>query len=283
MNLKALWKGRTLCVATMHHKEKVIAPLFSEAFGINSYLPEQLDTDRYGTFSGERSRDHSAIQTAILKCDAARSLTGKDLIVANEGTFGPHPNLLFVPSDDEIIVLKDYLNNLTFIARHISLETNLSAITIQKEEDLKEFLDRVGFPSHGLILKKDEETNVPIKKGIKDLKALNALVTTYLRQEGSCYIETDMRAMMNPTRMKAIEQTTLKLLDKLHSLCPSCEWPGFDIVEAVPGLPCQGCGFPTPSILSHRYECEHCHFQEEKKFPLGKLTEDPMYCNVCNP
>ncbi|RTY96888.1 hypothetical protein EKL98_16285, partial [Flavobacterium bomense] len=97
------------------------------------------------------------------------------------------------------------------------------------------------------------------------------------------YIETDMRAMYNPTRMKVIEKAAFKLVDKIKSLCPKCRTPGFGIIDRREGLPCQQCHFPTRSTLSHIYSCQKCSYKKEEKYPNGKQTEDPMYCDICNP
>jgi hypothetical protein len=48
-----LFKDCTLVIATMHGKEKVIAPLLVKALGVKIIVPENFDTDLYGTFSGE--------------------------------------------------------------------------------------------------------------------------------------------------------------------------------------------------------------------------------------
>jgi hypothetical protein len=92
-----------------------------------------------------------------------------------------------------------------------------------------------------------------------------------------------MRAMHNPTRMNVIEAAAFKLANKINSLCPECQMPGFGITEAKSGLPCKACNYQTSSIISHVYTCKKCSFIHEKKHPNGKLTEDPMYCDVCNP
>ncbi|MBL0883215.1 MAG: hypothetical protein IBJ16_07730, partial [Chitinophagaceae bacterium] len=96
-------------------------------------------------------------------------------------------------------------------------------------------------------------------------------------------VETDMRAMFNPTRMKVIEKATEKLIEKIQSACPECQMPGYSITDAKSGLPCDLCGSPTRSVLAYIFQCTHCGFSEEKKYPHNKQTEDPMYCDRCNP
>ena len=92
-----------------------------------------------------------------------------------------------------------------------------------------------------------------------------------------------MRAIYNPTRMKTIKKATENLISKLNSLCPDCNSPGFWITEALKGLPCSNCGLPTKSIKTHKYECKQCFLHLNKDYPDNKYTEEPMYCDFCNP
>ena len=85
-----------------------------------------------------------------------------------------------------------------------------------------------------------------------------------------------MRAMYNPTRMKVIEKATFKLVDKIKSLCPKCETPGFEIVDRKAGLRCNQCNFPTRSTLSYIYKCQKCNYKKEEEF----LNDKKILFNV---
>jgi len=74
-----------------------------------------------------------------------------------------------------------------------------------------------------------------------------------------------------------------KLVDKIKSACPKCSTPGFGITDVEPGLPCELCGFPTRSTLNYIYTCKKCDFIKKENYPEKKMTEDPMYCDQCNP
>ena len=51
------FSGRTLAVATRHGKERAIAPPFLEGLPLAQVVVvPDLDTDRFGTFSGEVER-----------------------------------------------------------------------------------------------------------------------------------------------------------------------------------------------------------------------------------
>ena len=265
-----MFEGRNLLIATKHRKETVIAPLFSDAFGVHCFISDEIDTDSLGTFSGEIARKKNTIETLRDKCDLAHKTVGADLVVASEGTFGPHPTLFFAYADDEWMMLKDYRNNLEIVVREISTETNFYGDNINNIRDLEAFAFKVQFPSHGIILKPAEKNFSKVVKNIQDWEELQQHFNSMMNEFGTAYAETDMRAMYNPTRMKVIEKATLKLVKKIKSVCPNCETPGFGIVDRKSGLPCKQCRFPTNSTLSYIYNCQKCNYIKEEEFPNGK-------------
>ena len=278
-----IFSNRKLLVATKHHKEKVIAPLFEKALGVRCFVSDEFDTDTLGTFSGEVLRKDDALTTLKKKCIHAMEKNHCDLVIASEGSFGAHPSVFFAAADDELIMLKDAKNNLEIVAREISLDTNFSAAVITTENDLLAFAQRIQFPSHGLILKPAENNYDKIAKGITNLEDLKKCFHEFINEFGTTYVETDMRAQFNPTRMKVIEKAAQKLLQNVQSTCPNCNTPGFAITNTIPGLPCNWCKNPTASTLSYMYRCTKCEFTKEELFPHQKTTEDPTYCNLCNP
>ena len=278
-----MFQGRNLLIATKHEKEKVIAPILEKELGVKCIVTSNLDTDQLGTFTGEIDRKDDPITTARNKCLMAMDLLDCDLAIASEGSFGSHPTIFFAPADDEFLLLIDKKNNIEISVRELSLETNFNGSEIKTKEELQEFATKSNFPSHGLILRKSKEELEGITKGIIDEKLLNSTFFKLIKNYGTAYIETDMRAMFNPSRMKVIEKATLKLVKKIKSVCPNCKTPGFGIVDRKVGLPCNQCRFPTKSTLSYLYNCQKCNYKKEEEFPNGKQTEDPMYCDICNP
>jgi hypothetical protein len=267
----------------MHRKEEVLKPLLEQGLGITVQVAEGLNTDLLGTFSGEVARLADPLSTARKKCELALDLSGCDLALASEGSFGPHPAAFFLPANEEWLLLVDRKNNLEIHARHLSLETNFSGQEFHSIEELEAFASKVGFPSHGLILRKSKEELAGMQKGITDPSLLRKAAVQLIESEKSGYVETDMRAMFNPSRMKVIGETVQLLLQKLNSHCPSCQVPGFSVTSAEPGLPCSLCGTPSSTALAHLLVCSHCCHEEKVFFPHGKKTEDPQYCQVCNP
>ncbi|MCU0429015.1 MAG: hypothetical protein MUF42_03510 [Cytophagaceae bacterium] len=278
-----LFSNRKLIIASKHQKELVIQPLFEQALALRCVVDEKLDTDQLGTFSGEIERTLSPLEAAREKCRRAMALNACDMAIASEGSFGPHPSYYFLNANEEFLVFMDLKNDLEIAVRHLSLDTNFNGKEIYSEEELLHFAQEVGFPDHGIIVKNTKENFTSLLKGITQPAILMEAYRTTMRAHGSVYVETDMRAMYNPTRMKVIEVAAKKLLEKVRSCCPACDTPGFEITEATRGLPCARCGAPTPAVKSVRYSCKRCGHSLDRLFPDNKQTEDPMYCSFCNP
>ncbi len=278
-----LFENRKLVIATKHSKEKVIAPLLEKALNVHCFTPENFDTDTLGTFSGEIERTEDPIATARKKCLLAMEASGCDLGIASEGSFGTHPSLFFAQADDEFLLFIDKKNELEIIARELSTDTNFNAKKIHSEKELMDFADLIQFPSHGLILRKTESDTESMTKGITDTVLLKKSFHELMNESSSVYVETDMRALYNPTRMSVIEKAAKKLVEKILSCCPNCETPGFGVTDVKSGLPCGLCGSATKSTLSFVHVCHGCEHEMEEKFPHGKTIEDPMYCDFCNP
>lgn len=282
-----LLQGRVAILATMHRKEQVMAPLLEQEFGVKIRVPENFNTDLFGTFTREIQRPGTQRDAARLKAEKALALTGETLAFASEGSFGPHPALPYLPANRELVLLLDTENQLELIGESLSTETNYRQQWISSVEEGLEFAEKIGFPEHGLVIKNQENDSDPsqIVKGIITEDRLITTVTKKLKNSatGKIWLETDMRAMYNATRLKNIEQATLDLIQKFNHRCPQCQWPGFEITARKPGLPCSLCEWPTSLTRSVIYQCHHCGFTQENLFPDGRETADPVGCAYCNP
>ena len=278
MGNQAFFEGREIRIATMHGKEKVIGPALEEAFKMK-YSVAAFDTDLLGTFSGEVERVLTPLEAAREKCRLALETDNAEIAIASEGSFGTHPTLYFMPSDEEILLLVDRKNDLEIAVKHTSLQTNYGYFSTESEEPVADFLKRVKFPSHALIVK----TADFIEKGIQSKEQLDRAINACISLNGQYQLMTDMRAMYNPSRMRVIQEATDKLIQKMQSQCPGCSRPGFGITDALKGLLCSTCSMPTRSVKTVIYSCEGCHYTEKADFPEGKTEEDPMFCDFCNP
>jgi hypothetical protein len=271
----------------MHEKDTVVVPVLQEVQGIKIQTASHLNTDSLGTFSGEIERQKDPLQTAVDKANLAIQVASADYALASEGSFGPHPSMFFIPADQEWLVLKDLKSDQYWAIHHISTNTNFDSIQPKNWDEVVGFLDKVQFPSHGIIAKVLDKVTSSIKLIIKDIdkfSEIKDLFNTHQNQnEDSIILETDMRAHRNPTRMKVIAEAAEKLKLKLNSLCPSCYFPGFDVAEIEPGLPCAWCHTPTRLTFKSLYACQNCHHSIWQTFPNGITEADPGCCDHCNP
>ena len=281
------FQGKSCVLVTMHEKEKAILPVFQGFDGLNFIDAPTLNTDILGTFSGEIIRAQNPLETALLKAKLAFNHVDADFAIANEGSFGPHPSIYFIPADHEWIVLLELKTGRYWHTQHISTKTNFSSIVPKNWIEVKEFLRSIDFPNHGIIIKLESEINENNNQIFKDLDSkleIEEIFKKYEDIEGyTLSFETDMRAHRNPTRMQVIAETAEKLKRKLQATCPSCSYPGFDIVEVEKGLPCSICESPTRLIHKVLYACMNCHHQEWSGNPEGLNASDPGFCDYCNP
>jgi len=283
MILEKFFGGRTMVVASRHEKEKVLQPLMEQHLGVHVAIARELDTDKFGTLSGEVERDGSPLETAKRKCKAASELTGADLVLASEGSFGAHPVIGFLPANEEIVLLMDFKNKTEYKAKLISTQTNFSGGEYFDWQPVLYFASGANFPSHGLIVRKGKNDFSEIDKGIVEWDRLKESFCKFKDKYGRAYIETDMRAMLNPTRMKVIKETGEKLVGIIKNFCPVCDGPGFEVKEIIRGLACRQCNAPTQTAKAYIYLCQHCGHEQKKTFPDKKQKEDPMFCDQCNP
>ncbi|MEZ4936642.1 MAG: DUF6671 family protein [Crocinitomicaceae bacterium] len=278
-----LFSGREIWIATQHQKEQVIGPLLKEHLLLDWRVPADFDTDRFGSFSGEVQREGNALDAARKKCISLLNQFGGDLVLASEGSFGPDPITGFGGLDDEVVLLYDRKNQREYVGRMLSNYTNFGSLQVESEASMMDFLKRVKFPSHGVIVRRFANDNEEYLKGIKNPILLHQLYQLYQKKFGQFYIETDMRALHNPTRMEVIQQATRNLIDRLQTICPQCETPGFSIQKRNQGLPCQLCGSPTAGTLSHTYCCSNCKHELIEKYPGKQKFASPQFCDHCNP
>lgn len=285
MNQRISWfKNRACVLATMHKKEQVMTPLLEEQLKLQVIVPEDFNTDIFGTFTRDIERWGNQKETARFKAKKALKNTDASLAISSEGSFFPHPSLPYLVCDRELVLFIDEENDLEIIGTEISLETNFAHTTIETVDEAFSFAQKVGFPSHGLVVMSNSQpsNSEQIFKGIVTEKELIDAINTIIDVSGKkAHLETDMRAMYNPTRMKVIAQATQNLINTILNHCPNCDCPGFEMVGKRSGLPCGICKLPTDLIKAEIYQCQKCSFQEVKDKDIK--FADPMYCNYCNP
>jgi len=283
-NNKSFLKGRETALLTKHKKEIVIKPTLEKRTGCKVQVFSSFDTDVFGTFTGEIERAGTQIETARLKAEKAIELSGFDIGLSSEGSFGPHPSIPFVPFNMEIVMLVDRREELRIWGEYSGYNTNYRHDKVVSSDEAFKFAQMVGFPEHFLVIKPGKAEYNESIKGICDYDKLDEAVQWAIARspEKSALIETDMRAHANPTRMSNILKATENLIQKIDSVCIKCGMPGFWVIEKKQGLPCEICGSSTSEILSEIWLCQKCGQREEMLFPKGKLASAAR-CNYCNP
>jgi hypothetical protein len=279
--IKKLFEGRRLLVATRHGKEKILGPALEDFLGVRAFILPDFDSDRFGTFSGEVERPDDARTTLQKKVDYGMALSGATLAIGSEGSFGPHPQIGWVAANQEWLLLKDSVHDLAIEVQTVSAETNFAGREVASWAELEAFASEAGFPGHALILKiAGPQGFVLLEKGIQDAGRLRTVFANFQKTSPVVTAETDMRAMCNPSRQAVIRQALDLLLEKIASACPVCHTPGFGITDVRAGRPCAWCGHETQLWAAKVFSCVRCgHLHEE---PASEKA-DPQYCPSCNP
>jgi hypothetical protein len=280
-----MYSNQIVYFGTKHQKERAIFSLLSEV-GLNCLVAE-IDTDQFGTFSGEIKRIDSVKKTLQKKINEVLiHYPDAQFAMASEGSFGPHPLIPFANANHEAILFVDKKKEFEIYVDEYSFDTNLSEIEIgiREKKLLDSFLEKVQFPSHAVMIKKSNEPFFK-HKGIQNkAELLNYIEQCFLESEDNrIIISTDMRAMFNPTRMKNIYQVGKKLIKALQTFCPVCSVPGFHAYRSIPGLECSLCGCETDVARETEWKCVKCEFLEIKERDDHLKYADPAECPYCNP
>jgi hypothetical protein len=269
-------------IATRHAKAKAIRPAFRR-LGL-SVQTVRADTDALGTFSGEVERKGGALECALEKCRLAHASSGEPYCIGSEGSFGPHPHLPFAASDFEVLAFTDFSRGYSVHEQVIVFETNFAFEDIGTAKALKIFAERTRFPSHALMMRSLGQGS-EIIKGIRHWQLLYATYERLvaLSPTGQVRVETDMRAHVNPTRMRVIRSLARRLASRLANVCAECGAAGYGLIDTKPGLPCSWCGRPTKMIAREIHGCAVCGQRSYEPRRDGLKQADPAHCDYCNP
>lgn len=277
------FRGRRAGLATRHGKLAAIGPVLADRLGL-MVEPVDADTDRLGTFVGDVARPGDAVTTALAKARLALA-AGYTVGLASEGTFGPDPALPFLPLAVEHVAIIDTEIGISLVETRRSRHTNFAHAEVAPGEDIQAFLGGMGFPDHAIVVRAaDWRPSDPYRSGIQDIGALQAALSwaAALGATGRVRLDTDMRAHMNPTRMREIGVVAEALAERLASACPACFAPGFGRVDVVRGLRCEDCGTPTALVRAEIWGCVRCEHREERP-ATGHQWADAAHCPQCNP
>lgn len=279
------YNGRLAAIATIHHKNLAIEPVLKKYLGLNLSTVSVFDTDTLGTFTGEIPRKLDMLETVRVKAKQAIIHSDSFIGIGSEGSFGPHPYIPFFSSGFEVLLLLDSLNNHEIVISH-RFNTNYDNLIAKSSDDISSFLNKIGFPEHAVIIKPEEpKMDNHIIKGINNYDKLikDMSLMSLQSQTGRVFIQTDMRAHLNPTRMNSLRILAKKLCLQLRRLCPSCSTPGFGRVDVQKGMLCEECNLPTQLITAEIYKCRLCGFSQKRHERNPSIRANARWCNHCNP
>ncbi|MEB3235973.1 MAG: DUF6671 family protein, partial [Cyanobacteriota bacterium] len=174
--------------------------------------------------------------------------------------------------------------------QRLELRTNYSQLRLAANDDPSPWLQQVGFPSHGVIVRPASQALAAaatelLFKGIRTAPELEQAVAACrgADPDRAVLLESDMRAHMNPTRMASIRRLGIAMVRRLRCPCPCCGAPGWGLEETEPGLPCSWCGEPTTLTLQEIWGCSSCGTRRAQTRRDGLQRADPGQCQWCNP
>ena len=279
------YRSKCVSFATKHHKEDAIAPHFQEYLNATLIVP-LIDTDQLGTFSGEIERHGNALEVAERKARLGMESNGLPYGLASEGSFGPHPFIPFLPCDNELMLFIDTERGFKLHEVMLSTETNYNHACASGLEEVQDFLRHAKFPSHAVIVRPNQwDDKSLIFKGIQNQKELEPAFATARQAsvDGKVWLETDMRAHVNPSRMNVIGTLAQRLAKRLATPCPRCASPGWGRVRVEKGLHCEYCDQQTEMIAHEIHGCVLCCYTEILPRADGLKAAPQTHCGWCNP
>lgn len=272
-----------IALLTRHGKERVLAPVLEPLLGGTLHRIDDFDTDALGSFTRDIPRAGTQIEAARRKARIGMTRAGLVRGLGSEGAFGADPFAGLAPWNVEIVVLIDDVLGVEIVgmaqgpAMHLHRETG-------DWQGVVAFAREARFPEHQLVVRADGPDDPGLEKGVAAWDALeNAFFRAQARSSGGrVFLESDLRAHANPTRMVMIGRAAEDLAARYRSRCPVCGAPGFAVAERRSGLPCSACGTPTREIRAEVLRCPRCAHAECRV--RADLTHaDPGRCDLCNP
>lgn len=267
-----------VALATRHGKGTVITRALCP-IGIAVHVLDSVDTDAFGTFSGERPREGTALEAARAKAQAALALGPWKAAVASEGSYGPHPLIPFLAWGEELVLYLDPKQSLEVVGRHLGPAPYAWQHRLPDRASMEAFRPPSMTPFIATTcLDGLPRPDLGVEKALTEQRLHAAWEK--LDQGQGIWIQAELRAHLNSGRMAAVASAAEDLARRLARHCPSCDAPGFGEIAPLQGRPCRDCGAPTSLALARREACPAC--DHLLVHPVA-LKADPGHCPDCNP
>ncbi len=276
------YRGCLIVVGTRHGKTEQLAHAFQDTLGARLLTPPDLDTDQFGTFSGEIPRKGTALAAARAKAELAMEVSGLRYGLASEASYG----LLAatgLAGHEELLMFLDDARGLEVVEGYRTTQIPGAGHHAADIDDLPGRLTD-GLPAQALIVR-------PARGGVaadivKDITHRHELRGAIARAsarstDGHALVEPDLRAHHNPSRRLVLTRLATTLARRLATHCPDCDAPGFGRTHTLSGLPCGMCGTPTSLPKAEIHECSAC--AHRRLTAVSAVSADATWCSQCNP
>lgn len=279
----APYRDAVVVFTSLHGKHRQVASAFADILGAQVIATDAVDTDQFGTFTGDVTRTLAPVEAARAKARLGMDALGLPYGLASEASYGPLPGI-GLPGHEEILLFLDDTRGLEIIEGNRTLTIPGTRCHVHDPAELEPALAGWGFPGQGVTVR-PAAGGAPrdITKGITNRSQLHTAVRTAAGRsaDGHALVEPDLRAHHNPTRQAVLTQLGQKMAQRLNSRCPSCACPGYGRTSTVSGLPCSACHTPTELTRADTYTCPACPHRHTQ--PRADTTADPRWCPHCNP
>lgn len=275
------YKGCLIAMGTRHQKEGQVAPAFAALLDARVIVPPSLDTDQFGTFTGERPRLLPAIDAARAKASLAMRVAGTAHGLASEATYGPH-SAAGCLLHEEILLFVDACRGLEIAEKAGEVSLPGQRHSVRGIAELPSELLEAKSSQAWIVRPAGSDDVAAISKGLTGRAALSHAVETALEcsPDGLAIVEPDLRAMHNPARRAVIEGLAHRLALRMRTRCPRCGTVGYGRVGVERGLPCRVCKTESELPRADVYGCAACAHREYRS---ASSTADPRWCPFCNP
>ena len=276
--LDSPYRGRLISVGTRHGKQAQLAPPFRAVLGADLVTPPDLDTDQFGTFTGEVPRSIGALEAARAKARLAMNASGLPYGLASEASYGSFLGAGWC-GHEEILLFCDDLLGIEVLEGHRTTSVPGASHRVNAADELPHHMI-IGLPEQALIVR---DNTGDIVKGITDTPTLRSVIAASAARstDGIVIVEPDLRAHHNPSRRRVLTSLAHTMARRLATYCPDCGAPGFGRVNTEPGLRCRVCESPTRLVHNEIHGCAACPYL--LYHPVEAPWADPAYCPECNP
>lgn len=201
-------------------------------------------------------------------------LAGLQVGIASEGAFGPDPYTgLITWNIEQVIFIEDSLG--LEVIGTAQMVAQCGELMTDSWKEAVAFALSIGFPSHQMVVRSQKGDVSTFYKGIYDWSMLESrfLEAQATSKDRKVWLESDLRAFANLTRMENIRRATDDLLKRIKSECPSCFMPGYWRTESLPGLPCGVCHAPTQLPRGDVWRCVACSYSDTTTKPPSDMAE----------